>query len=251
MPLIAIVSGMEHSGTTWLADLIRCHPKINGGFECGVLLGNSPADFPKIQPFYQWMLKARHPTHWAVSPEAMRRIVSAPDWQTMYSRIIAASPLFNENVPWLLDKTPRYLPHLKTIMHKVDVPVVVIYKPILYQYTSYKKRNFTIEGFTAHYTAYIGGLFEAYKHFRERIMIVIHEDLVRQPQTVLPRIFRHLKTDMPAPDRFNIPASHGAGPVYADYDLNKAQADLSLITGQEKRLLQRLSQDDIIFKLAR
>jgi len=251
MPLIGIVTGLEHSGTTWLADLIRGHPEISGGFECGVLLANSPAEFPHVTPFYEWMLKARHPSHWAITPEKMEYIVAAPNWDDMYRRIIESSPLFNDRVCNLLDKTPRYLPGLKYIMQKVDAPVIVIYKPVHYQYTSFKKRDFTLDGFIAHYTAYIGGLFEAYKKFGERIMVVMHEDLVRNTTSVLQHVFRFLKVPVPETTHLQDKVFHTPGPVDKNYDLDKALTDVQSLTVVEKEKLSLLSQDDILRKMAR
>jgi len=242
---------MEHSGTTWLADLIRGHPNINSGFECGVLLGASPADFPQIHPFYEWMLKAKNPSHWAVTPDKMARVIAAPDWDTMYARIMESSPLFDAQTPFLLDKTPAYMPILKDILKKVSAPIIVIYKPILYQYTSYKKRNISLADFVNRYAAYIGGFLEAYKHGPHRFKVILHEELVNNTQMVLQDIFRFLGVRLPEegvlPD--TIPTT--PGPVYSDYNLEKARAAVNRINDEERTVLLKLSQDDLMSKLSR
>ncbi len=251
MPLISIVTGLEHSGTTWLADLIRSHPEISGGFECGVLLGANPAEFPHITPFYEWMLKARQPSQWGITPDKMQEIIAAPDWNAMYRRIIEASPLFDARVRYLLDKTPRYMPALPFIMQKVEAPVIVIYKPIHYQYTSYKKRDFTLDGFIAHYTAYLSGFFEAYKLYKHRIMVVLHEDLVRHTPRVMRQIFKFLKVDVPETAGLSGGIMHTPGPVDRNYNLDKALLAVKNLSAEEKEKLSLLSQDDIMQKIAK
>ncbi len=46
-PLFALVCGFEKSGTTLLNEILRRHPGVDSGFECGFLLGQSPRDFLK------------------------------------------------------------------------------------------------------------------------------------------------------------------------------------------------------------
>ena len=39
--LVAIVTGMQHSGTTYLNNIINSHPRIMSGFECGIGVDDS------------------------------------------------------------------------------------------------------------------------------------------------------------------------------------------------------------------
>ena len=250
MPQAAIVTGMEHSGTTFLSDLLKSHPRINGGFEGGMLLGNSPADFPNIQPFYDWMQKANNPTQWAVSAENMRFVTAAPTWPEMYRRVMESSPLFSDTADILLDKAPPYMPILDQLMQKVPFPVIVIYKPVLYQYTSYKKRDFTLENFVWRYTHYFTGFFKAWKCCSARMLLVPHGELARGPGEVMRKVFRFLHLEQPAGKGDPTSARLTAGPVKADYDPDKAEGDIRLLSAYEKEVLNKISQDEILHKLA-
>lgn len=176
-PLIAIVTGLEHSGTTYLSKLMTRHPKIDSGFECGVLLADSPGEFPKIEPFYSWMQGSIEVGHWGVKSEDMADICSAKDWEDMYYKIIHYSPVFKEKSSYILDKTPRYMPKLDKILEKVMAPCIVIYKDIFFQYLSYRKRGVTLNRFVSRYTSYGEGLSRAVKRFGDRILLVKYEEL--------------------------------------------------------------------------
>ncbi len=249
MPQAIIVTGMEHSGTTYLSDLLKSHPRINGGFEGGMLLGNRPSDFPGIHPFYEWMQKANNPTQWGVSAENMRFVTAATTWLDMYQRIMASSPLFNGTADILLDKTPPYMPVLDQILNKVPFPAIVIYKPILHQYTSYKKRDITLNDFLWRYTHYFGGFFKAWKLFPSRIMLVSHVELTQKPAEVLSRIFDHLRLGKET--RVDISSARlTPGPVQKDYDPDKALRDIGTLSAHEKEVLDKMSQDDILARLS-
>jgi len=43
--LAGIICGTEHGGTTLAAQLLRQHPDLDTGFECGCLLYSSPQEF--------------------------------------------------------------------------------------------------------------------------------------------------------------------------------------------------------------
>ena len=52
--ILAVVTGMQHSGTTYLNNIINSHSRIMSGFECGILLGELN-NFENIQPFSEWL----------------------------------------------------------------------------------------------------------------------------------------------------------------------------------------------------
>lgn len=179
-PLIAIITGLEHSGTTYLSRLITSyHPKINTGFECGVLLADSPHEFPKIKPFYDWMQQDIENGYngWGIRSNDMVDICSARSWEEMYCKIVQFSPIFTDKASYILDKNPRYMPRLDKILEKIDVPCIVIYKDIFFQYLSYKKRVTNLNRFISRYALYMNGLAKALKKFRNRIFLVKYEDL--------------------------------------------------------------------------
>ena len=51
-----LICGLEHSGTTMVSDLLREHPDVDSGFECGVLLCSQPSDFLNYEPFCNHMV---------------------------------------------------------------------------------------------------------------------------------------------------------------------------------------------------
>lgn len=186
-PLAAIVTGMEHSGTTHLANLIKCHPEIRGSFECGVLKAKSPSDLPQLSPFFEW-LKLQGDRQWSLSDDQAEQLAQANEWDEVYRRICEFSPLFRPG-DLLLDKCPAYTSELKAILHKVDRPCFVTVKRIVAQYASFKKRGFKLEKFIAHYLAYTSGLLAALPDHRNRISIIWHDQLVARPLPIMEEIF--------------------------------------------------------------
>ena len=54
--LRAIVTGLEHSGTTLVTYLLYNAPCVIGAFETGYLLAGEPKLIENIQPWYRWNL---------------------------------------------------------------------------------------------------------------------------------------------------------------------------------------------------
>ena len=50
--IVAVVTGPEHNGTTYLKNLFDSHPFIFSAFESGILLHN---DFNKCHPWNLWV----------------------------------------------------------------------------------------------------------------------------------------------------------------------------------------------------
>ena len=114
-PLFAIVTGLEHSGTTVLSRLIMNAPGVFGGFECGLLLAATPAAFRRTHPWYQWMqadppsrprptrsasgggdggaAAAAPPNLWSVAATGMGRITNASCHAEAFDRLRAESPV--------------------------------------------------------------------------------------------------------------------------------------------------------------
>jgi len=175
--LIAIVTGLEHSGTTYLSRLITCHPLIDSGFECGVLLADSPKDFVNVQPFYDWMQVEVEKGHWGIEKKDIAQICLAENWEDMYRKIIQYSPVFRDKSSYILDKTPGYMPKLDQILEKVLVPCLVIKKDIFFQYLSFKKRDVSLKQFVSRYVSYMSGLSRALEKFNDRIYIIEYKEL--------------------------------------------------------------------------
>ena len=52
-PVRVVITGMERSGTTLLSTLLKQNSCIDGGFECGFLLADTPRDFKGVRPWYE------------------------------------------------------------------------------------------------------------------------------------------------------------------------------------------------------
>ena len=73
--LVAIITGPEHNGTTYLKNLLDSHPEIFSGFETGILMHD---DFEKCLPFYNWVRGEGY--HWGL-PQTMNH---GTDYQTKF-----------------------------------------------------------------------------------------------------------------------------------------------------------------------
>jgi hypothetical protein len=176
-PLAAIVTGMAYSGTTYMSRLLRLHPRVNSGFECGLLLADRPKDFPGVQPFYDWMV-GTGPGNWQIKEEDMKSVCECSSWIEAYQKIILYSPLFRDKSDLVLDKTPAYIGQLDSILEKVaGVPCIVTRKDILPQYYSYKKRGFQLDYFIKVYVNCQESLERAVRKFQDRILMVDHQRL--------------------------------------------------------------------------
>lgn len=194
-PLAALVTGVEHSGTTHLASLIKCHPKIRGGFECGVLLAKFPKDLATLSPFFDW-LKEQGDRQWSLSDEQAEQVTLATDWDEVYCRICEFSHLFRPG-DLLLDKCPAYTQSLNSVLKKVDRPCFVTVKRIVAQYSSFKKRGFKLDKFIDHYLAYTSGLLAALPTHHDQIMMIWHDQLVQQPLIIMEKVFEKMGLEMP------------------------------------------------------
>lgn len=120
-PLIALVCGFEKSGTTLLNEILRRHPQLDSGFECGFLLGDSPREFKNFQPYYAYFRQT-----WELSREDVRYICDTDDWAECYRRARERAPFIHNKSAYIFDKTPIYMRYLASVMKKVPgIPCVV------------------------------------------------------------------------------------------------------------------------------
>lgn len=247
---IALVTGMEHAGTTYLSSLIKCHPLVNGDFECGVLLAESPADFRNISPFYGWMLRAKNPKQWGISEDKMEIILASQGWQEMYQNIVRFSPLFKNGAVYLLDKTPGYLPVLNSVLKKTAAPCIVIYKKTVFQYLSYKKRNISLYDFQTRYLSYMSGLVHGMQNHPQRIFVLNYESLLGDTLGKLRIIFRFIGLDFMEEYFASFFSEKQPGNIRPDYNLENEQSLISNLSEEEKTVLNKISLDTSLAKLA-
>lgn len=123
MELKFVICGVEHSGTTLVSDIFRQVAGVDSGFECGVLLGESPRHFSDIQPFFNNMKGG-----WQISDEVLATVCNTSDFGSFYQHLYQNSGIFNIQTQYLFDKTPRYFTHLFECQQKINVPFIATYK---------------------------------------------------------------------------------------------------------------------------
>uniref|UniRef100_A0A7S1V0H6 Uncharacterized protein n=1 Tax=Grammatophora oceanica TaxID=210454 RepID=A0A7S1V0H6_9STRA len=141
--LFAIVTGLEHSGTTVMSRLIMSVKNLYGGFECGLLLARSPAGFvgsdPLVFPFNEYMVDK-----WLLRPDQRDWLRRSKCRAEMYAQLRVMSPLYQapNNASWIIDKTPRYVDHLMEVMARSPgVPVIITRKTDEDQMQSFLSRS--------------------------------------------------------------------------------------------------------------
>lgn len=150
--LAAVVTGLEHSGTTYFSRLLNSHPNISSGFECGIFLGNL-SHFGEVHPFSDWLKLG----------ESLFGLPSTylEDIKNMtYAEVVV---YINKNKgshdgeqqadvrsgSMYVDKTPSYMRAFPEIYHKIKsigrpVPIFIVLKSFDQFYHSYSvKRNFS------------------------------------------------------------------------------------------------------------
>ena len=121
--IIGVITGMEHSGTTYLSNILNSHSMIMSGFECGILLENL-AHFETVEPFSEW-LKAGN-LHFGLPHDYLEKIKTM-NYEQVYeyigktkgSHIDNDYQLLIRKVPYFVDKTPQYIYYLPKICQKV------------------------------------------------------------------------------------------------------------------------------------
>ena len=120
-PLWTIICGYEKSGTTLLNETLRRHPKLDSGFECGFLLGETPRAFHDIQPYRHFFR-----TEWQLSKTELFHIIDTDDFNECYRRARELSPVITDKSVYLFDKTPIYMLHLPKVLDRMpNLPCVV------------------------------------------------------------------------------------------------------------------------------
>jgi Sulfotransferase family len=136
-PLKVVVCGYERGGTSLIAELLRQHPALDGGFEGGFLLGKKPRDFLSALP-YRSNVKAG----WGVTEEELRHICDTDSWQELYRRLREKATELTDKSVWLFDKTPKYMEVLPGVLRKIPhVPCIVVVRDPRAVLWSWAKRS--------------------------------------------------------------------------------------------------------------
>ena len=136
--LRAIVTGLEHSGTTLVGRVLANAPCIMGAHETGYLLAPTPKDIEDVVPWFEWNSAKANMTieNYRLQPDDVEAMKNAKDFIQMYDILRNRSYLFNElnddeqcmKPSYMIDKTPRYVypQYFQNILEKTPgVPVIV------------------------------------------------------------------------------------------------------------------------------
>lgn len=194
--LFGIVTGSEHSGTTIVSQLIMSAPDVYGGIECGMLLAPEPSKFTKNNPFYRWMLKPVSDRMWGLNEAQRRSLLESTCHAEMYARLRKHSGLYSHppnDHSLILDKTPRYVFDLVTIMDRTPgVPVVVTQKSRADQVKSLMKRRFNADS-AKNWTAQAErGVRMAQEKYPDRLHVVNMTTFYLDTNVVMEKVFRFL-----------------------------------------------------------
>ncbi len=258
-PLLCVVTGMEHSGTTFLSKLITAHPTVNAAFECGILLGESPEEIPKLAPWSDWFTTPIDEGHWGLTAEQFAEVAAAENWDGAYAKIIEHCPLFLKGEDRIVDKSPRYLQELPKFLEKVPgTPCLVLEKDALLMFHSYKRRGFQVKRFADYFNRCQASLKEAETRFP--ILRVSQERLSEEPSQVFRELCDYLGLEFDEKYTSRRWCKHhmfGISFVWLfkrPYDVSKArERALSEVTEEEiaylKANLQRIGGDTMFAML--
>ena len=192
-----VICGLEHSGTTLVSELVRQVPGVDAGFEIGVLLNESPRDFPSNYPFADLMLPS-----WGLSYETLLCCCDTDDFQEFYKRLQASSSMLRLNTHTIYDKTPRYLASLNACMQRLAVPFIITFKdPRSTVYSDFKSSGATdfdvwFESYAPEKLGYMRLHYQQFEQARNcspaRACFVRLEDLCLYPHLTCSRFFHHV-----------------------------------------------------------
>lgn len=193
-----IICGLEHSGTTLASDLFRQVPGCDSGFECGVLLCDTPREFPKKQPFFQNMLAG-----WKITESELATACDTSSFAEFYDNLYKHAGLFEGDQPVIrFDKTPRYIVNLPAIAEIAEAPIIAMIKdPRAAAWSDFRRSKGTMEEIESWYQEwmlpkkkYMERAYEGYLHAWEnkQCLVTRLEDLCLNTRSTVERMFQHV-----------------------------------------------------------
>ena len=185
--IIAIVTGMQHSGTTYLNNILNSHSKIMSGFECGILLGNIN-DFHIIKPFSDWL---RTDKSYFGLPDNYLNEIKNKNYKQVYDYIYKNKGSKNnshiqkliKNFQYFTDKTPAYIYDIELINNKIsnlNIPIIITLKKYDEIYHSWViKRNIGFNQFILNLRKCIKSLRYIIKNKPKNIYLFEYNDYIK------------------------------------------------------------------------
>ena len=201
--LLAIVTGLEHSGTTLIGSVLFNAPCVIGAFETGYLAAETPSVIDKVEPWYHWNMARTNVTDlsYRLTDDDIEAMKKAPDFIQMYDILRHRSYLFNNlndeeycEKPYnMIDKTPLYVrpSYFESILEKSPgVPVIVLKKKFDNLKDSWDARNDTLT--QQFYDEVFDNVWNMKVKYKGRILIIHSEDIMTHPEATMIDIFEHI-----------------------------------------------------------
>jgi len=199
--LRAIVTGLQHSGTTVTSKMLYNAPCVIGAGETGFLAAETPADIRKLKPYMKWHMNMTKETWYMLEPSDVDAMTDAKDFPQMLDVLREKSHIFNKLIdePWcdkpyqMIDKTPRYVrpeifERILNMTHGARVPVVVLKKSYKSLKASWAKRG--KRGMTTHkYYHTYRNVERMIRKYPNRIMVVNWDDMLLDVESVMQEVF--------------------------------------------------------------
>jgi hypothetical protein len=202
------LAGLHRSGTTLLARLLAAHPQVSGFSDTGV-----PADEGQLlQTVYPAAKVWGGPGRFGFAPEA--HFTEAQASGEKAAQLFGEwSPHWDLARPVLLEKSPPNL--LKTRFLQALFPgsafVVIVRHPIPVSIPTARWRGTRRYDLLFEHWVRCHEIFAADKPRLERVHVIRYEELVREPEPVLRRVFEFLQLDPIPPSE---PVEAGADERY-------------------------------------
>ena len=197
-----IITGPPHSGTTILHRAVRSIDGYAGGFECGLMLVDSPKEFFTSKNKFPMYKGGCYPKRWGLSNEFVKnKCFNTNDFGTAYSNLRKHARNFI-NKELLVDKTPHYYgeKHLKRVISKKGkVPLVIIKKDIRnYYWSLVKKRNSNKVFDNIVKRFYESGYFDLIESLQKKgdLLIIDFEKFCRKDPNEIDRFVKYTKINL-------------------------------------------------------
>lgn len=201
--LRAIVTGLEHSGTTLIGLLLINTPCIMGAYETGYLVASSPKHIEEAIPWYGWNAAGAKikDIGYRLTKENMDIMRKTANFLDMYKILRQRSYLFNElneeeyctKPTEMIDKTPRYATpqYFEGVLKKTPgVPVIVARKKFDKLAESWRKRGSILT--QEFYDETYENVHKMKLKYPNRILVIDEEDLMAHPRAVMIDVFHHV-----------------------------------------------------------
>lgn len=199
----AIVTGLEHSGTTLTGFLLNNAPCVMGAFETGWLLADTPAEIETLDPWIVWHNATG--TNFDVpdqmynlANEHLHEMKQARDFDDLYDILRRTSHIFNNMIDaeycpkpsLVIDKAPRYVypEYFEKILIKTpNTPVIVLKKEYDILKKSWARRGDILD--EEFYNATFDNVSEMMKKYPGRIILIDYIEMMKDPSSVMKDVF--------------------------------------------------------------